>query len=878
MAKSFLPPEWNNAKQASEPSEPADVEIEVTEDATVEDTEDGGALITLDDDSERQGSDEFMSNLAEDLSDNERMIIASDLLELIEKDKKSREKRDQQYEEGLRRTGLGEDAPGGAQFEGASKVVHPILAESCVDFSARIMKEMFPPNGPVREKIIGKPTSKKIQRANRKRDHMNWQLTEQITEYRREMEQAMTQVPLGGSQYLKWYWDEGKLRPAVEFVPIDNLYLPFACTGLQTASRITQKMDLDAHEYESRIEQGLYIDLEAAAPADEPEESKSQRANDKIEGKQSQGYNEDGVRTVYEVHCWWKLDGDEKKLPYIITIDEAESDVLSIYRNWDEADETQQRLEWFVELPFIPWRGAYCIGLPHLIGGISAALTGALRALLDSAHIANFPGALKLKGARISGGNNNIDPTQVLEVEAPPGTTDIRQIMMPLTLANPSPVLLQLLGWLSDAAKGVVSTAEEKLADATNNGPVGTTQALIEQGSVVFSSIHARMHNAQKQSLAILHRLNATYLTEEIRFGDDDEDEDVFVKPEDYQGPMDVIPVSDPNIFSETQRFSQIQAVSQRATAMPQLYNLRKVEERILDTLKIPNAESLLIEVPEPKPMNAVNENMAMVMGKPVLAFPMQDHEAHLMTHLDFLKSPAFGSSLLAAPVFIPACLEHVKQHITFWYAHGVYNMTQASTGVAPESLMSADPEVSAQLDRLLAMASSEVVAAGEMRSQELTPLIMQAIQTLQQLQPQNPTDPNQTMAEAAVADVKRKSMQDQAMAAAKIEELRQKRDNDVAKLQMQMASDKLAAEQKSGEEQLVAMQKLLEMAQQVQDLQTKYESDMREAELQARTQLAINSQDNETALRIARMRTEAGGPGRMINGNTITNPTPGAM
>lgn len=873
MPKTFLPPEWGRNNGFPEASD-NDTEIEVEAekfDPNVIDTEDGGALVVIgDEEDEDGGSPEFMANLAEKLSDEERKDIAGDLLDMIERDRRSRKRRDEQYEEGLRRTGLGDDAPGGAQFDGASKVVHPVMAEACVDFAARIMKEMFPPNGPVKEKIVGKPTKEKIERANRKRDHMNWQLTEQILEYRREMEQAMTQVPLGGSQYLKWWWDEGKRRPCVEFVPIDNIYLPFSCTGLDTASRITHAMDLDAHEFDNRVESGFYMDLESLPALGLPEKSASETANDKIEGREVDNYNEDGTRRIYEVQIYYKVGKDENKLPYIITVDESSSDVLSIYRNWLEDDETEQRLDWLVELPFIPWRGAYGIGLPHLIGGLTAALTGSLRALLDSAHIANFPGALKLKGARISGGNNSIDPTQVLEVDCPPGTTDIRQVMMPLNLASPSPILFQLMGWLTDQAKGVVSTAEEKLADATNNGPVGTTQALIEQGSVVFSSIHARMHEAQKRALLILHRLNATYLTEEIKFGDDE----VFITPKDYDGPMDVIPVSDPAIFSETQRFAQVQAIAMRSGSVPGIYDARKVEERILATMRIPNWEELLVQLPEAKAMNAVNENVAMIFGKPVAVFPTQDHEAHLQTHMQFMASPAFGSSILNAATFIPQCLEHIKQHVAFWYVNAVYKIVSSAAGVNAEELFSEDPDEAAALDQILAMASADAVEIGGIRAEEVAPVVMQAIKVLQSMQSQPPMDPNMISAQAQVEEVKRRAADDQMKNAAKQAEMQQRAMAaqqahmlEIAKIEQQVEAEKAKAEVEDERQQIESLKKLIELQQQLTAAHQQYAMDLKKAELASETQLAINRDDNETALLIA-----AAHP-RMVNGNSVTNP-----
>jgi hypothetical protein len=346
---------------------------------------------------------------------------------------------------------------------GASRVVHPVMAEACVDFASSAIKEMFPPDGPVRTKVLGEATEEKTEIAERKRDYMNWQLTEQIEEFRDEQEQLLTQLPLGGSQFMKLWYDEALRRPRAEFVPIDNILLPFSSVSFYTSQRVTEVQDITDEEFNRRIDMGLYRDISYVRATEEPEETKPTKANNKIEGKEFQE-NEDGVRRVFHVATNLELEDDSitngEMAPYILMIDEADSEVLGIYRNWEEDDETLTKLDWIIEFKFIPWRGAYAIGLPHLIGGLSAALTGALRALLDTAHINNSATMLKLKGAKISGQSDEIQVTQVVEIEGAPGVDDIRKIAMPIPFNPPSPVLFQLLGYLDTAAKGVISTSE----------------------------------------------------------------------------------------------------------------------------------------------------------------------------------------------------------------------------------------------------------------------------------------------------------------------------------------------------------------------------------------------------------------------------------
>jgi chaperonin GroES len=422
----------------------------------MEEQDDGSAIVMLDDDGPEFNPD-FYDNLADSVDSGTLSMLAMRYLDLLETDKEARSLRDKQYEEGIRRTGMGNDAPGGATFMGASKVVHPAMAEGCVDFASRAIKEMFPPDGPVKTKVLGKMDDLKSAKSERKRDYLNWQITEQIEEFKDEQEQLLTQLPLGGSQYFKLWFDEQKKRPCVEFLPIDRVILPFAATNFYTAQRAAEVHEITTYEFERRIRTGMYRDINYIKATQSLEQNKVEQANNKIEGKKFEE-NQDGLRKVYHIYCYLELEDDKKTkgetAPYILMVDEIDQQVVGLYRNWEEQDETMTKLDWVVEFKFIPWRGAYAIGLPHLIGGLSAALTGALRALLDTAHINNTATMLKLKGAKISGQSQQVDVTQIVEIEGAPGVQDIRQIAMPMPF-NPPSCAVGVAGMAGQGRKGV---------------------------------------------------------------------------------------------------------------------------------------------------------------------------------------------------------------------------------------------------------------------------------------------------------------------------------------------------------------------------------------------------------------------------------------
>ena len=819
-----------NDGEDENPSEDAQrgetVSMPTEDEMEVEDTEDGGAVVRMKNDRDVADKKAHFANIVEEVDQGMLDDAVVELLDKIERDKDARSKRDKLYEEGLRRTGLGDDAPGGAQFTGANKVVHPMLVEACVDFSARFMKEIFPPSGPVKSKVLGTVDKEKLDKSRRKSDFMNWQTTQQMPEFRGELEQLSTQLPLGGGQYLKLMWSPQWRRPTAEFIAIDDMYLPFAATNFYSAERKTHVQYVTKAEFNRRAKAGMYIEVDLGSP-DQIDFSKASKANDKIEGREDTSYNEDGLRTIFEIYT--HLDFGDGMEPYIISIDKSTRQALGLYRNWEPEDNRRKELDWIVEFPFVPWRGAYPIGLTHMIGGLSGAATGALRALLDSAHIQNIPTLLKLKGGP-GGQTINLQPTEVVEIEGGALVDDIRKLAMALPFNGPSPTLFQLLGFLVDAGKGVVQTSFEKLADQNPNAPVGTTLALIEQGMVVFSSIHSRLHNSMERVFGILHRINSAYLTEEDIEADA---AGLDVRPEDFDGPMDVIPVSDPAIFSEAQRFAQVTAVQQRAAVLPQMYDARKVEEMFLRNLKLSPDDVLQPQIGEDD-VDPVSENVAATMGRPVYVLPKQDHIAHIQTHLAFLKSPLFGMNPAMVKTYLYPMAMHLRDHLLNFY---LTQSHQAVERAEKEGLITDDANQQVQVIMRVQQIIEQQLGSF---AQELAKIDEMA----QQFAPQPPQMPQDKSMEIAQLNAQ---VQGQA--------LQQRAQTDTQRLQVEQA--KLVQKQQSDQQALADKQQARAEEMQREQMRQVAENERTMAGIEA--DLQMNSDDNATAMRLAAAEIASG-------------------
>jgi hypothetical protein len=565
--------------------------------------------------------------------------------------------------------------------------------------------------------------------------------------------------------------------------------------------------------------------------------------------------------------------------PYIVRVNKVSGKVVGLQRNWEQDDEKFESMIWTIEWPFIPWRGSMPIGLAQMIGGLSAAATGSLRALLDSAHINNFPGLVKLRGTGQGGQSVTFEPMQVNDLDGPVGADDIRKVLMAVPYNEPSLVLFQLLGFLVEQAEGVVRTTFEDLAEQKQDMPVGTTLALIEQGMAVMSAIHLRLIEAMQKTLAVLHRINRMYVTDdEIR----DDTGQLLAKRDDYQGPLDVIPVADPNIFSEVQRFAQMQVIADRAEKRPALYNQRKVELMILERLKFPNPEQLLVAPPDPKELNAVNENVASTLGRPITAFPEQDHLAHIQAHVDFMFSPFFGMLEPIAMKLFPAMIQHLIEHIVLWYASRVYEHASAAAEQDFGQLLKfKDAETRREIDRAVALASTLTIDEAKEVLAQMPQVIKQAVQIVQSFQQAaQSNDPAQIM--QAVEKIKGQNQ------LAVEDKKQQGKAQELSQTLAAQAQEKQAERLARNRDKIQELNlRVIEGKQDVQLQTEKLQHDTRkEAMRQAAedqrneennaTKMAINSQDNETALVIAQAEIKSSEKVAVSTG-TGSNPNPTA-
>jgi hypothetical protein len=802
----------------------------------------------------------FYENLAKVLPEHVKSNIVTNLFRLIDIDKEARKKRDEQYEEGIKRTGMGGEAPGGAEFEGASRAVHPMMTEACIDYQSRVMKEVFPPSGPAKPALIGAPTTRKTEKALRVSEHMNYQITHQIRGARATMEVLFAQVPLGGSQFIRQYWDHSLSRPCWQFASVDKVLVPFAAADFASARRKTFFDTIDEVEFRRRVTNGMYLDLDLAKPTLNEEPTKTQAASRKVEGVEDPGQNVDGDRPLYETMSYIEVtdeiasaldDGEDtddrekpgEMVPYLITIDVQSRKMLSMYRDWEAGDTAREPIEHLFEFGFIPWHGAYSIGFPQIIGGLSAAATGALRGLLDSAHVNNIPSAIALKGSGSGGQTKTPNPGEIVELDSGTEADDVRKRVMPMPFNPPSNVLFQLLGFLVDSARGIVrTTLDETAQNAGTPVPVGTQMSRVEEGLVVFSAIHGRAHAGMDRLLRGLHRLNRLYLPEEVKV--DARGLEIMVRREDYEGPCDVGPASDPTIYSDLQRFNQLGYIQQRLMVTPNLWKVREVELAGLKLIKWPDPESLLHNIPEPREMNAVNENLAMCLGQPVEVYPGQDHLAHLQVHLDFVKSPVLGGSQLFAPIFLQPAIKHSLAHIAHYYASHTARRVSEAAGVSHLELGGDDPRVKESFDRVLAMASRAVMPELDQALAGVLPVLMNAMQLLHQVTPPGPVDPAQAAIQVAQGETQRKTADDSA--SHQLDQ--QKLQTDAA---TQQSKNQIAIQRNAIEADRVAA--------------------MREGQqVAAQTKIQTTEMDTDTARDISADRLASGGGTQFRNGESL--------
>ena len=635
-------------------------------------TNDQGEKVNVDVDQDETEKDEEVfesnhySNLAEELDEKQIALVGKDLVKAYQDDKSSRKNWEDQYSKGLRMLGVVvEDRQD--PFPGASGVHHPLLAEAATQFQARAIAEVFPAGGPVKTQIIGKVTDKKLEQSQRVQDFMNFQLTKEIPDYFNELDQMLFYLALAGSAFKKVYFDNTLDRICSKFVPAEEFVISMENTDLETAERYTQVMKLTRNDVRKYQISGVYKDI----PLSKTETASGVNSGDMVEQtlQRLEGMTPsmaDKIHTILEVHTNLDLgeDKDELALPYIVTIDLESQRVLAIRRNWKEEDSLRRKRTYFIHYKYLPGLGFYGFGLIQMIGGLQHASTGALRALLDSAAFANLNGGFRAKGARIEGGDITVSPGEWVEVEA--YGDDLRKSFIPLPFKEPSPTLLQLLGVLTESGRRFASIADAMIGDSAGSGPVGTTIALIEQGSKVYSAIHKRIHQAQGREFRLIYELNGEYLDDEYSF--EVIGENKKIRRKDFTASISVVPVSDPNIFSQAQRIALAQTGLQLAQASPDIINVKEATRRFLQALNIPDYMDLLIEDEDTPRRDPVSENMAILNTMPIQVFEDQDHQAHMQVHAQFMNDPRFGGNPEAKERLYPAMLAHMGQHMAYQY------------------------------------------------------------------------------------------------------------------------------------------------------------------------------------------------------------------
>ena len=602
------------------------------------------------------------ANLAEVLDDDVLGDLSSDIQAKFREDLESREEWEEAIAKGLGLLGINyEDRS--EPFLGASGVTHPLLSEAVTQFQAQAYKEMLPSGGPVKTQILGAPTMDTEAQAQRVEDFMNYQITEIMEEYDPDTDQMLFYLPLTGSTFKKVYFDETKQRAVSKFVPAEDLIVPYSASDLRTAERVTHVVRMTYNDIRKLQVAGVYRDVELSSSDYDEDQGEIQERSDELLGLRP-NYSDDSY-TLLECHVDLDLEGFEDKdmagnpsgvmLPYIVTIDQASGKVLSISRNFREQDPLKRKRQYFVHFKFLPGFGFYGLGLLHTIGGLSRAATSILRQLIDAGTLSNLPAGFKSRGVRIRNDDEPLNPGEFRDIDVPGG--DLKNSIIPLPYKEPSATLAQLLSVVVDSGRRFAQVADAKVADVNSQAPVGTTVALIEQGSKIISSIHKRLHYAQKQEFRMLAEI----------FSENPVPYPYFVgnvPPEtmqaDFDGRVDILPVSDPNIFSMAQRLSLAQTQLQLAQAAPEIHNVNEAYRRMYDALDIKNIEAILPPKPQPQPVDPATENGNAMTNKPLQAFPEQDHEAHVRAHISMLSS----QTSQANPQGYVMLQAHVQEHV----------------------------------------------------------------------------------------------------------------------------------------------------------------------------------------------------------------------
>ena len=699
------------------------VEVNEEQEATFEIEPDGGVIVDFTNTIEMEAEapiKEWYVNLAENLDDNILNDIANDIYNNYDADKNSRQEWESMFERGFDLLGL-KIQETSEPFEGACTAVHPLLVESAVKFQSKASQELFPSGGPIKTQILGKSNPKREMQANRVKNFMNYQLTEQMPEYFDEFEKMLFHLPLIGSAFKKVYYDANLKRPVSEFVPIDQFYVSYYASNLSKADRYTHVIYRSPIDMAKDIRSGIYSDTELPA-ATNPEPTAFASKMDTILGFSPTG-DADPQYVLLEQHCYLEINEPNAEegiaLPYIVTIEEQSRKVLCIRRNYKPDDTNKEKITHFVHYRFVPGFGFYGFGLMHFLGNLTMSATAAMRSLIDAGQFANLPGGFKAKGVRMVGDNDPISPGEFKEVEST--GIDLAKAIVPLPYKEPSSTLFQMLGFVTAAGQKFADSTEQIVSEASSYGPVGTTMALLEASSKFFSAIHKRLHKAQRDEFRILARIDYDYLPSEYPYDVPFESRNIFKS--DFDGRVDVIPVSDPNIPSNAHRLMIAQMAMQMAQQSPPgLFNMEALSRTILSAANMPNLDEILPPKIKPQPLDPVSDIMAAVKGVPVAAFAGQNHDAHVQVKGAYLQDPLNGGNPVMQRVR-PILEANIQEHMVHKYQEQMDGVTKQALEQMPEQ----GPEV---LEGVMAYAAQQVLnankAAGQVKSPEQQLVILE--------------------------------------------------------------------------------------------------------------------------------------------------------
>ena len=716
--------------------------------ATFQVEDDGGVIVDFANEDitmePSQAIEEWYGDLSETLDEEKLFDIAIDTIENYQADKDSRGEWESMFERGFELLGLKLE-PGSEPFEGACTAVHPLLIESAVKFQSKASGELFPSSGPVKTNILGKSTPEKEMQANRVQNFMNYQVTEQMPEYFDEFERMLFHLPLIGSAFKKTYYDSTLKRPVSEFIPIDQFYVSYFATDLRNADRYTHVIYRSPVELERDVRAGVYKDIELPDPSQINQTSFAEKM-DTIIGI-SPSSDKDPQYILLEQHCYLDIEDKDQSLPYIVTVEEQSRTVLSIRRNYEQNDPNMEKRSHFVHYRFVPGFGFYGLGLIHFLGNLTMSATAAMRSLIDAGQFANLPGGFKAKGLRMVGDNEPISPGEFKEVEAT--GVDLSKAIIPLPYKEPSSTLFQMLSFVASAGQKFADSTEQIVSDAASYGPVGTTMALLEASSKFFTAIHKRLHKSQRDEFRILAKIDYDYLPNEYPYDVPFEDRSIFKS--DFDGRIDIVPVSDPNIPSNAHRMMLANMALQMAQQSPPgMFNLEALNRTILNAANMPNLEQILPPKIEPKPMDPVSDIMAATKGIPIGAFPGQNHDAHIQTKMAYLQDPANGANPIMQRIQ-PILQANIQEHSVLKYQEQMSGIVQQ---------MTEGQQNPAAAEMAMAQAAQQVMNANQAMGMAQSP--EQQLVSLEQakVELQKQKLQSDTMVQAAEMEIKNKQLE----------------------------------------------------------------------------------------------------------------------